>query len=86
MPTKKIADLPSFRRCRHPEHKPPTMVVWEPGVYEHTCPSCGDVTRFIVSERPSMRDEHGYVAYRGGGGITPKWHAWNSIGMPSNHR
>ena len=43
------------------------MVVWEPGVYEHTCPSCGEVTRFIVSERLSMRDEHGYVAYRGGG-------------------
>ena len=32
--------------CRHPEHKPPEFKLFEPGEYEHTCPSCGDVFRF----------------------------------------
>jgi hypothetical protein len=38
MPLKKIADAPKF--CHHPEHNPPSMIVLEPGTYEHTCPSC----------------------------------------------
>lgn len=49
MPTKRIAELKeSWAPCRDPEHDPPTMVVWEPGVYEHTCPSCGKRQVFTV--------------------------------------
>lgn len=44
---KKIAELP--RLCLSPEHDPPTMIVLPAGVYEHTCPSCGQKTTFVVS-------------------------------------
>ena len=47
MPTRKIADIPTpcppaeqRRVCMHPEHTPPSMMVYKPGVYEHTCPGC----------------------------------------------
>ncbi len=36
---RKIADAPP-EPCRHPEHKPPGMVVLDPGTYEHECPGC----------------------------------------------
>lgn len=52
MPTRKIADLPPGP-CTDSEHNPPTMMLWEPGIYEHTCPRCGAKVRFCV-ERPSM--------------------------------
>jgi hypothetical protein len=45
--TRKIADPPS-PPCPHPEHRPPGMMVFEPGMYEHTCPECGNITRFSV--------------------------------------
>ena len=44
--TRKIADAPI--PCNHPGHKPPGMMVFEPGTYAHTCPGCGKVTRFSV--------------------------------------
>ena len=47
--TRKIADIKEVFPCRHPEHDPPNMMVFEPGIYEHTCPACGHVTRFVVS-------------------------------------
>jgi hypothetical protein len=28
--------------CRHPEHEFPSMIVLEPGVWEHECPGCGE--------------------------------------------
>ncbi len=46
MPTRKIADIPTH--CRNPEHDPPSMRVFEPDVYEHTCPGCGKKTVFSV--------------------------------------
>lgn len=46
MPTRKIADIPV--PCRDSEHNPPAHQVFEPGIYEHTCPSCGKVTRFTI--------------------------------------
>lgn len=55
MPMKKVADWPKPKRCRHPEHKPPTMVVLEPGFYEHTCPACGEVTPVTVPPRGELR-------------------------------
>lgn len=41
MPTRKIADAwkPS-PPCPHPEHEPPSMVLLQPGTYEHECPVC----------------------------------------------
>ena len=44
MPTRKIKDFRDDDKkvCRHPEHNPPTMKVFEPGVYEHECPACGN--------------------------------------------
>ena len=41
---RKIADIP--RSCNHPEHNPPNMIVLSPGVYEHTCPGCGQKTQW----------------------------------------
>ena len=38
--------------CHNPEHNPPGMIVLPPGVYEHTCPGCGQITRFTVPPRP----------------------------------
>ncbi len=63
MPTKKIADLPRERTCTSSDHNPPSMRVFEPGVYEHVCSACGKVTRFTVNpircweEFPSKRRE-----------------------------
>ncbi len=50
MGTRKIAELPRSMRCRHPEHNPPTHMVFSPGVYEHTCPQCCATIRFTVGE------------------------------------
>lgn len=54
MPTRKIRDVDKpwdkkEKVCLDLEHKPPTMQVFEPGVYEHTCPACGHVTTFTVA-------------------------------------
>lgn len=52
MPTRKIAEPnPWVRPCRNPEHNPPSMQVFTPGVYEHICPQCGNITTFIVREK-----------------------------------
>lgn len=49
MPLKKIDDpkLPE-RPCPSREHNPPAHMVYKPGTYEWTCPTCGHVTRFTV--------------------------------------
>lgn len=60
MPTKKIADLPSTA-CRDSGHHPPAHATWPPGVYEHTCPSCGAQFRF-VAEAPARPAK-----------VTPRW-------------
>jgi hypothetical protein len=39
------------RPCGHPEHDPPEMIVYEPGEYEHTCPKCGRVFRFVIRQK-----------------------------------
>jgi hypothetical protein len=49
MPTRKIADPPK-PPCRHPEHNVPSMRVFEPGTYEHTCPGCGNKVVFTVPQ------------------------------------
>jgi hypothetical protein len=52
MPTRKIRDIDPcdkrFYPCRHPEHNPPSMMVYQPGVYKHECPGCGHTVQFTV--------------------------------------
>lgn len=49
MPEKKVGEVPENQKhCKHPEHAPASMIVREPGVYEHTCPGCQQVTRFTI--------------------------------------
>jgi hypothetical protein len=54
MPTRKIADFDQKQICRDPGHNPPTMMLFEPGIYEHECPSCHNKMIFTVPPRPSM--------------------------------
>jgi len=52
MPTRRIDTKESCwdnrKVCRHPEHNPPSMRVFEPGLYEHECPACGHTQVFKV--------------------------------------
>lgn len=57
MPTRKISNLPVEKICQHREHLPPIMRVFTPGIYEHECPDCGNVIRFVVPEAPSYYDD-----------------------------
>ena len=34
--------------CQDSEHEPPKHMVFEPGEYEHECPSCRKITKFTV--------------------------------------
>lgn len=45
-PTKNLGD--EKRRCEDPSHDPPSMITLDPGVWEHTCPSCRHKTVFTV--------------------------------------
>jgi hypothetical protein len=54
MPLEKIGETTKIRFCRDPEHHPPNMIVLEPGVYKHTCPTCGQSMTFTVPERPTL--------------------------------
>lgn len=38
----------NFPLCSNPEHNPPSHIVLDPGIYEHTCPSCGKTEQFEV--------------------------------------
>ena len=35
--------------CIHPEHNPPTHMVYPRGKYRHVCPGCRHETVFVVS-------------------------------------
>ncbi len=56
MSIRRIGDVPEDKPCHweapppclHPEHNPPTHMVFQPGVYEHECPGCGRTKRFTV--------------------------------------
>jgi transcription elongation factor Elf1 len=54
MPTKLIHKFDEKKICKHPEHKAPMWVVYEPGIYEHTCPNCGESYKFTVRPKPSL--------------------------------
>jgi len=57
MPTRKIRDVEEFRTCTDPEHNPPSMMVFQPGVYEHECPRCGRKIEFTVRSKYMMSCE-----------------------------
>lgn len=52
MPLRKInswvKSYKPIRPCNHPEHHPPSHMVFQPGEYEWVCPGCGKVTKFVV--------------------------------------
>lgn len=48
MPTRRIDEPPHPVTCYDPEHSPPSHRVFQPGLYEHECPSCGKTTIFRV--------------------------------------
>lgn len=51
---KKIADFKEINYCLNPSHNPPTMIVLEPGIYEHVCPGCGKKQRVVVPLEPTF--------------------------------
>jgi len=52
MPTRKIDGHGHRGTCRDAQHNPPSMMVYENGLYEHECPSCGAKQMFRVN-RPT---------------------------------
>lgn len=56
MPLEKIADYDyesvtythTPTDCISSEHNPPMYMVMSPGVYEYTCPACGEKRQFTV--------------------------------------
>ena len=70
MPTKRIGDVDKFpsNPCVNPEHNPPGHMVFPNGVYEHTCPGCGNKIIFTVN-RPVYTRHKGWK-YEGPGGTS----------------
>lgn len=54
MPTRKLADLPRDKICHHPDHNPPSMMVFPPGHYQHVCSGCGHTRNFTVRQKVTM--------------------------------
>lgn len=65
MTTRKIKELDSWDTtiCRNPNHNPPGMMVYQPGLWEHTCPSCKRSFTFIV--RPNHLVDMGGKIWKG---------------------
>ena len=44
-------DLPTFKKCEHPEHNTPTHIYIPQGKgYKHVCPNCGNVIIMTPSQ------------------------------------
>ena len=56
MPTKLIEKFEVKKVCKHPEHLAPSQMVYEPGIYEHTCPNCGESYKFTIRPKATMND------------------------------
>lgn len=67
MTLKKISD---HIRCMNPEHDPPMHIVLSPGVWEHTCPGCGQTTVFHV-DAPMWTSP--YSPYKVVDPVVPYW-------------
>lgn len=50
MPTRKISGPIKSQKCNDPDHGVPKFQFFEPGTYEHECPSCGKIIRFTIPE------------------------------------
>lgn len=64
MPTQKIGELPKFSLyspflCKDPNHNPPSMQVFEPGIWEHTCPTCNHKQKFIIDLTGTLKTTYG---------------------------
>jgi hypothetical protein len=84
MPTRKIADLP--KPCRHPDHDPPKHMVFDDGVYEHTCAGCGQTQRFEVSRPMMMADARLRAATVLASGTARTFAGMNRIGPGGGQR
>ncbi len=51
MPTRKLPDSFKIEFCKDPEHNPSMYLVLEPGNYEHICPKCGKIQKFVVKRK-----------------------------------
>lgn len=49
MTTRKIKENEPPQICLHSGHNPPSMQVFEPGLYEHECDACGHKVMFRVN-------------------------------------
>lgn len=49
MPTRKIKEEKEMKPCFSSDHNPPSHMVFEPGLYEHTCSACGRKITFRVN-------------------------------------
>lgn len=74
MPTKRISDLPVSKPCSDPDHKPAQMVMRQPGIYEHTCPRCGQTFTFVVPNNAQWLVATGK---KKSGILTPLGSIWN---------
>ncbi len=85
MPTQKIADLPT--PCSHPEHNPPSLKVFKPGVYDHTCPACGLKQPFVVERLHWVATPLGTRAHSSSGGywerVQSGWRAQSGCVFPT---
>jgi hypothetical protein len=50
VPVPQLPIEPYREPCRHPEHKPPNMIVLPPGVHVWKCPACGEETILYILE------------------------------------
>ncbi len=56
MPTKRTyVDGYKTEPCYDLDHNPPTHIVYPPGTYEHVCPSCGKIIRFVVQNKTCLK-------------------------------
>lgn len=55
MTIRKISGFDEPKPCYSSEHNFPSMIVLDPGVYEHTCPSCGEKQQVVIPPRPFCR-------------------------------
>lgn len=54
MTLRKVVEFKENTPCRDPGHNPPNMIVLDPGMYEWTCPGCGQKQYLTVPPRPTL--------------------------------
>jgi len=64
MPTRKISGPDNIKNCMDADHDVPMFQVFEPGTYEHECPSCGKIIRFTIPEKTMWKQGPGHKPFR----------------------